>query len=165
MKLLMERHLCPDNIPNMAIPRTNPKVWDLMNRGAQVADNATQKVQALQTHALSALLGIINAVGSNLGGATEDHLETMTDATRLLTMSFASLTQVRKELVRNCLGYPIAKYCTWETAVGEETLFVDLGKKSKDKDELHYKLRKKSKYRWAFPIYIDKITCLQMNNG
>ncbi len=71
-----------------------------------------------------------------LRGAAEDHLATMTDATCLITMSFASLTQVRKELVRNSLGFPIAKFCTWETVVGEEQLFVELGKKLKDKDDV-----------------------------
>ncbi len=140
MKLIMQRHLCPENIVNTQVPRTNPEVWELMSRGAQVADNATQRVQLMQAHALSSILEVINAVGNNTGGQTEDHLNTMTDATRLITMSFASLTQVRKELVRNSLGFPIAKFCSWETPVGEDVLFTDLGKKLKDKDEVHFKL-------------------------
>ncbi len=109
MKSIMSKHLVPENVPNMCVPRTNTEVWDLMNHGNQVADNVTQQVQLMQVHALSALLEIINAIGSNTAGPTEDHLATLTDATRLITMSFSSLTQVRKELVRNCLGYLVKK--------------------------------------------------------
>ncbi len=94
----MDKHLCPENVPNMAVPSTNPEVW---GRGHQVADNATQRVQTMQVHALSELLSIINLIGNSNGGLTETHLSTLMDATRLLTMPFASLMQVHKELIQN----------------------------------------------------------------
>ncbi len=143
MKSLMEKHKCPENIPNMQVPRTNTEVWDNMSRGNQVVDNATQRIQSLQVHALSAILSIINAIGTGNGGLSESHLGTLTDATRMLTMSFSSLLQVRKELIRNSLGFPLAKFCTWETVVGAEVLFTELSKKLKDRDETQYKLRRK----------------------
>ena len=147
MKLIMQRHLCPENIPNAAVPKTNPEIWENMPRGAQVADSAIQRTQSLHVHALSAVLEIINAIGNNSAGPTESHLATLTDCTRLLTMSFASSCQVRKELIRNHLGMPLAKFCSWETPVGQEHLFTDLGKKLKDRDETQVKLKRKNKYR------------------
>ncbi len=42
VKVLMDKHRCPENIPNMTIPKTNTEVWDLLPRGYQVADNGTQ---------------------------------------------------------------------------------------------------------------------------
>ncbi len=143
----MEKHRCPENVPNMMVPKTNTEVWDLLPRGYQVADNGTQRVQTMQVHALSALLAIINEIGNGNGGTTESHLERLTDATRLLTMSFASLTQVRKELIRNSLGYPLAKFCTWENVVGQDVLFTELTKKLKDRDETQYKLRRRNRSR------------------
>ncbi len=80
-KSLMDKHRCPANVPNMAVPRTNTEVWEILPRGQQVTDNATQRVQAMQVHALSALLSIINQIGSGNGGMTETHLSTLTDAT------------------------------------------------------------------------------------
>ncbi len=143
----MSKHLCPANIPNMGTPKTNPEVWELMPRGYQVADNYTQKVQQILAHALSAILEIITAIGSDTGGSTESHLRTLTDAQRLVTMGFSWLTQIRKELIRNCLGFPIAKFCTWESLVGTDLLFQDLHKKLKDRDETTFKLRRKKQFR------------------
>ncbi len=122
-------------------------MWDHLNRGQQVADNSIQRVQSLMAHGLSAIIGVINAIGSGTAGLTEEHLETLTDANRLVTMSFASMCQVRKELIRSAMGFPLAKLCTWETPVGQELLFPDLGKKLKDKDEVQVKLRRRRKYR------------------
>ncbi len=119
----------------------------MLNRGQQVADNGVQKVQSLMAHGLSAIISVINAIGSGTAGLTEDHLETLTDANRLVTMGFSSMLQIRKELIRNALGFPLAKLCTWETPIGQDLIFPDLGKKLKDKDEVHIKLRKQNKFR------------------
>ncbi len=64
-------------------------------------------------------------------------------------MSHTYLNQVRKELVRNSLGYPIAKFCTWDTPVGASVLFEGLPKMLKDREESYLKLRRRSRYRWA----------------
>ena len=127
----------------MTVPRTNPEVWDLLNRGQQVADTSVQRVQSFQAHALSAIIDIINQIGSGTAGLTEEHLRTLTNANRLVTMSFSTMSQIRKELIRNALGMPLAKLCTWETPVGKELLFPELGKKLKDKDEMQVKLRRR----------------------
>ncbi len=131
----------------MAVPRTNPEVWDMLNRGQQVADNSTQKVQSLMAHALSAIIEVINQIGSGTAGLTEEHLQTLTDANRLVTMSFSAMCQVRKELIRNALGFPLGKLCTWDTPIGQELLFPELGKKLKDKDDMQVKLRRQNKFR------------------
>ncbi len=58
---------------------------------------------------------IIDQIGNDTAGITESHLDELTDANCIVTMSFAYMVQVRKDLVRNALGYPISKFCTWET--------------------------------------------------
>ncbi len=139
-----QRHLCPENIPNMAVPRTNPEVWEALNKGQQVVDMATQRIQTSLAHALSAIFEMINAIGD---GSAESHLLSLTDANRLITDAFTSLSQVRKEQYRNALGFPIGKLCTWSTPVGQELIFPNLGKKLKDGDDTRVKLRKKNKFR------------------
>ncbi len=147
MKIIVEKYKIPENIPNMVIPKTNTEIWELMPRGTQVADNSVQKIQSVQVHALSALLAIIDAIGTGNGGCTETHLTTLTDLTRLITMSFTSLTQVRKELIRNSMGFPVAKFCMWDTIVGHNVLFTELNKKLKDRDDTQYKLRRRIRTR------------------
>ncbi len=147
VKQACNRHLCPENVQNLTVPRTNTEVWEAMNKGQQIVDGSVQRIQTSLSHALSAIIEMIEAIGSGTAGPTEDHLLGLTDANRLITNSFTSLTQVRKEMYRNALGFPIGKLCTWETPVGKELVFPDLGKKLKDKDETQVKLRKRNKFR------------------
>ncbi len=109
-------------------------------------DLASQRVQSLQTGALTAILRIIDAICRDCAGPTENHLEGLMDAVRLLSMSFASSNQVRKEAIRNAMGFPLARFCNWETTVGKETLFVELAKKLKDRDEARINLRRRNRY-------------------
>ncbi len=147
VKLARQRHLVPENIPNMSVPRTNTEVWEALNKGQQVVDMATQRVQQSLAHALAAIFEMINAIGDGTAGSTESHLLGLTDANRLITDAFTSLSQVRKEQFRNALGYPIGKLCTWSTPVGQDLIFPDLGKKLKDGDDTRVKLGHKNKYR------------------
>ncbi len=131
------------NIPNMQVPKTDADVWDVLERGSQIADNTVQRSQNLQAAALAAILNIVNSIGTGSAGMTEEHLEVLTDCVRMLTMGFSTLNQVRKEIIRNALQYPIAKFCTAEAPVGTETLFIDLTKKLSERDTTKAKLVKK----------------------
>ncbi len=110
-------------------------------------DSNVQRTQSLLAHALSAILGIINEIGSGTAGLTESHLQTLTDANRLVTFSFSSLIQVRKELIRNALGFPIVKLCSWDFPVGQDLLFPELGKKLKDRGETTVNLHRRQQNR------------------
>ncbi len=68
------------------------------------------------------------------------------DASKLVSISFVSLLQVHKKLIRNCLGFPMAKFCSWDTPVGQDSLFTYLNKKLKDCDDIQFKLRTCSRY-------------------
>ncbi len=118
-----------------------------MNKGVQIVDLSVQRLQALQVAALSVILRIIDQIGSDSAGMTESHLEELTDANRLVTMSFAYMVQVRKDLVRNAMGFPVAKFCNWETPVGKDLLFPDLTKKIKERDDAHVNLSRRNNYR------------------
>ncbi len=58
-------------------------------------------------------------------------------------IGFVSLHQVRKDLVRNALGWPIARLCDWATPVGTDTLFLDLARRLSEKDTTRAKLGKR----------------------
>ncbi len=145
-KMMTTKYKVPENVPNLQVPRTNPEVWENLHRGTQMLDNQVQRVQLLQVNALSVILRIIDEIGTNRGGLTESHLEELTDANRMLSMGFSSLNQVRKEAIRNAMGYPLAKMCGWDTPVGSESLFPDLSKKLKEKDEVQFNLRRRNRY-------------------
>ena len=147
VKQCTSAHPTTSNVPNMTVPRTNPEIWEMLNRGQQVVDNTVQRVQSYQAHALSAIIDIINQIGNGTAGLTEQHLRTLTNANRLVTMSFSTMSQIRKELVRNSLGMPLAKLCNWEVPVGKDLLFPDLGRKLKDKDEVQVKLCRRKQFR------------------
>ncbi len=134
-------------MPNLCTPRTNSEIWDNLNRGHQTVDVGTQRAQSMQVSALSVIIRIVDEISNDRAGPTEDHLIALMDAVRLMAMSHSSLNQVRKEAIRNAMGYPIARFCNWECVVGRETLFVDISKKIKDRDEAQWKLRRRNQFR------------------
>ncbi len=87
-----------------------------MNKGVQIAELSVQKLMSLQAAALSIILKIIDQIGNDTAGLTETHLRELTDTNRIVTMSFTNMMQVRKDLIRNAMGYPLAKFCSWDTA-------------------------------------------------
>ncbi len=131
-------------MPNLQVPKTDVEVYERMAKPQQIVDHGLQRVQSLQAAALTSLLLVIDAVGSGTAGSTESQLEAITGATRLITMGFGGLHQVRKDCVRNALGWPIARLCDWSTPVGTETLFLDLGKRLSEKDTTRAKLGRRS---------------------
>jgi len=54
---------------------------------------------------------------------------------------------VRKDVLRNDTGEPLARLCTWDTTIGQDWLFVcDVTKKCKERAEDHYKPGQKRKH-------------------
>ena len=131
----------------MEVPTTETEIFELMDKGHQITDAALQKSQSLQAIALGSILRILNSNGNGRGGLTEQHLEGLLDANRVITMSFSSVNQIRKELIRNCLGWPIAKLCTWSTPVGTSNLFPDLNRRLTERDTTRARLGRRNKYQ------------------
>ncbi len=132
----------------MAVPNTDQEVWENLDKGSQIADLGVQRSQSMQMTALSSILRIINAIGDGNAGLAEDHLQILTDATRMITSSVSSLNQVRKDTIRNCMGWPIARLCNWKTPVGTTTLFPELNKKLTENDSARSKLsRRNNKFK------------------
>lgn len=143
---LLKMYPRPANVPGLSVPRTNPEVWESMHRGAAIADGAVQRIQGIMARACSASLQLVDAVGGGDRSQVEDHLEEISDIVRGLSASFSALSQVRKDIIRNDLGDPVAKLCTWETKVGQEFLFEgDVGKAAKERDSRTNSLRRKKK--------------------
>ncbi len=145
-KELTASYKAPQNITRLQTPKTNADVWELLQRGVQIVDSTAQRVQHLQVAALSAVVKIVDQIGADTAGQCVDHVQEMSDMVTILVMSFSYLSQIRKELIRNALGYPIAKFCTWDTPVGIEDLFPDLPKKLKEREESQLKLRRRNNY-------------------
>ena len=145
-KKLLEAYPRPANIENLQVPRTNQDVWDSLRRGSAIVDGNIQKIQALLGRSCSATIQLIDQVGSGSGGTMESHLAEVTDIVRGICTSFSSLNQVRKDIVRNELGEPMARLCSWDTPVGADTLFEgDVGKMIKEREDGRAKIVRRKK--------------------
>ncbi len=145
-KDMTDSYKAPKNVARLQTPKTNADIWELLNRGVQIVDSTTQRVQNLQVSSLAVLVRIVDQIGGDEAGACADHVTELSDAVTMMVMGFSYLSQVRKELIRNALGYPLAKFCTWDTPVGVEDLFPDLSKKLKEREESQLKLRRRNRY-------------------
>ncbi len=146
-KVIREKYPLIENVPNLMVPQTDREVYENMDKGAQIADQAVQHSQRLQAHALSAILRVLNAIGHGNAGMTHEHTRLLTDATRLISGSFTSGHQIRRDIIRNSMGWPLARLCDWRTPVGTETLFPDLNRKLSENDTTRTKLKRFNKYK------------------
>ena len=161
LKELSKKYYRPANVPNLEVPRLNPEVWEQLRKGSLIVDSLLQKIQTLLSKAISIMLHILDKVGSEQGGQTEDHLQEMSDCLRCLGAMFSLLNHTRKDLVRNDAGEPLSRLCTWETPVGTDKLFdVDVPKAIEDRDKAAQRLKKKRRqYKWVhFTIYTYDLT-------
>ncbi len=131
------------------MPKTDGPVWEVMSKGSQIADNTVQKALTMLSAGISAMLAIINKIGYDRNNTEKavDCLSTLTDVVHLMIMAFNMNNQARKEIIRNNLQWPIAKFCGPEVQVGTETLFVELNKKLAERDTTKSKLTKKFAYK------------------
>ncbi len=116
-----------------------------MHQGHKAVDMGVQKVQNLQVNALASIIQILEEICKDQAGSTDQHLDALMDSVRLMSMAFSSCNHVRKEAIRNALGYPIARFCNWEFEVGTDTLFVDVAKQIEDRDKAQFKLRRRGR--------------------
>ena len=145
-KKLLEAYPRPGNIKNLQVPRTNQDVWDSLCRSSAIVDGNIQKVQALLGRSCSATIQLIDQVGSGSGGTMESHLTEITDIVQGICASFSSLNQVSKNIVRNELGEPMARLCSWDTPVGADSLFEgDVGKMIKEREDGRAKIVRRNK--------------------
>lgn len=142
---LCKKYPRPENVENMRVPKTNDQVFSVMNKGPKYVDIGIQKAQLMLLKGLGPIITIIDDIGKGKKQPMETYLESCMDSLRLVTAAFSSLSQVRKDVVRNDVK-EMTKLCTWETPVGKEDLFgVDVMKKL---DEV--KKSKKLKVRDSF---------------
>ena len=142
-KKMCETYLPPANVENLQVPKTNVEVWELLHPGVKIVDASVQKIQSIQVAGLSAILKLLDNYGKDIGNLDEDQLQQLTDATNMACMAFSSMNQIRKDLIRNALGFPIAKFCVWDSVVGPDLLFPGLGKKVKERDETRINLKRR----------------------
>lgn len=150
VKKLLKCRPRPANVEHLVVPRTNTNVYENLQRGAAIVDGSIQRSQGLLARALSAALQLVNTIGEDSSSPLEKHLGQISDIIRGIATAFSSLSQTRKDCIRNDSGDPIAKMCTWETPVGAEWLFAgDVAKQVHDKEQARLKLRKKRFNRYV----------------
>ncbi len=148
---VMKKYKKPANVKALKVPKTNSEVFDGMNKGPKVTDACVQKTQLMLSKALVPLIMTVNDIGIGKADELAPKLEPFMDVIRLTAGALSQLSQVRKDIIRNDLKYPMAKLCTWETPVGDDWLFgPDVVKKVKEKSEFKklkpYFRRKSGKY-------------------
>ena len=128
---ICKKYARPGNIANMVVPKTNNDVWANMRKGPRIVDMELQKVQLTLLKGLGPLLSFINDISTGKAKQPQEYLESMNDALRLVTAAFSSLSQTRKDVIRNDVcDFSFAKLCMWDTPVGQMDLFgVDVLKK------------------------------------
>ena len=147
---MIEKYPRPENIAGLNVPKTNDVVWDSMKKGPQVVDASIQKVQTVLAKTLVPIIHMVNDIGS---GKTEnkpvsEYLTPLTDVFRLGSAAFSLLNQTRKDVIRNDLGYPTSKICSWKYKVGECELFEDdVTKKLKELKDQNKQFRANSNSR------------------
>ena len=137
----------PKNVTRLQVPNTNRDVWEIMKKGAQIVDASTQKVQGLMVSMLSVLTKLMDSICSDTAGSCADHMRELSDTVTMGVMMFCYLSQIRKDVIRNSIGHPIIRFCTWDTMVGKSELFENLPKKMMERDENQLKLRCRGGYR------------------
>ena len=147
VKALTTLYKAPKNVTRLQTPNTNRDVWELMKKGAQIVDSSTPKVQGLMVSMLAVLTKLMDSICSDTAGSCADHMRELSDTVTMGVMSFCYLSQIRKDIIRNSIGHPIIRFCTWDTMVGKTELFEDLPKKLKEREENQLKLRRRGGYR------------------
>jgi hypothetical protein len=145
IKKVMAKYPRPKNLTNLVIPKTNKDVLQALRKGTAIVDGLIQKVQMMLSKATVVFVKCIDDIGCNRAGSAESYLESLMDGQ--LSAAFSTLCQIRKDVIRNDLGEPMARLCTWDTAVGQQALFdCDATKKCKEGDESSYRIGQKRKH-------------------
>lgn len=114
----------PENIANLAVPKTNGDVWEKLHKGSKFMDLMAQKAQFALSKGLVPLIHFLHDVGTKATKSTEEYLLPINDSLRMIVAAFNYLSQLRKDIIRN--DYKdncVTKLCTWDTAVGDVELF------------------------------------------
>ena len=102
-------------------PKTNELVVSAMRVGAKIVDNAIANVQSIFGKSISPLMNMMADTNNDELKNTPivKYLPELTDAAKLGSAAIALLNQVRKDNIRNELGFPASQLCTWATPVGD----------------------------------------------
>ena len=121
----VDKYAHPENVPNLAVPKTNDVIWDRMRKGPQIVDAHIQKAQRCVSKTLIPLINIMNDLGHGTlkDWPVSDLAQPIIDALRLGCAAFSLLSQTRKEVIRNDMDYTFAKLCTWKYDVMPDQLF------------------------------------------
>lgn len=151
LKEVCERYPAPENTKNILVPKTNPEIWKLLNKGQRVRDARLQKTQSLVTKSITASVGLLNTVRCTRKSGGKPDLKNMenvlTDIVRLTSACFADINSLRKEGMKSGLSDQYKPLCSKsEEGESNELLFGenladrirDLGESSKMVNKLQF---------------------------
>ena len=95
-----------------------------MWKGSLYLDLLIQKCQLMTSKALIPILRLVDDINTQPKRHISDYHESLHDSLRLLTASFNSLSQARKDVIKTTFhDSHVSKLCTWDTPVGTDYLF------------------------------------------
>ena len=128
IKSLLVKHNKPSNMGNLSVPKTNPAIYKQLKKGPQIVDMQVQKAQLYLAKALvpaSKAMANIMTKSKDAEKPIATLIADMGDILKLGTAAFVTLSQARKEVIRNDMKYPVSTVCTVTTPVGQAELFGD----------------------------------------
>lgn len=84
---LAEKHVRPQNLPNLTVPKTNAPVWERLRMGSRVVDAALQKVQAVLVKSMIPVLRVVEDIGAGKVEGVNKFIEPLNDTVRLVGAS------------------------------------------------------------------------------
>lgn len=129
IKTVMERHLCPENTPNLRVPSVNPQVWRMLPAHSKTRDVGMQKTQLLVVKNLIITSKLLNVVA--IANKAKNKIETseitplVTDLLRIGSALFADLSQNRKDAIRPNINNEFQQLCKPTANSSTEFLFGD----------------------------------------
>ena len=116
----------PTNVPHFQVPKMNPEVLHAMNPFVTKFDKRLSYLNVWISKAMAPIAAMLGDTGKDTGKTLNSYKSDLSDVLHLLIATFNFMNQVRKEHLRNTLGrrdQALSSLCTWETLVGEKSLF------------------------------------------
>ena len=151
IKSLKEDYICPENVPNLKTPITNPEIWHLMHPRDQEKDKKIQYQSDLLIHTMRATSKALSNLQEMKTGTLKMNLNTIEvdlfNSIKFSSSLFNSMNYERKQMIRPVIPKPYNNICSKSSeSEGNDFLFgsdlIENIKKTSDQTKLLAHLQK-----------------------
>ena len=128
VKEVVEKHLCPQNTPNLRVPRVNPQVWRMLPAHAKTKDVQMQKMHMMMVKSVTItakLFSVIIQQQKKGTIATKSVTPLITDLLRIGSAIYTDFSQQRREAVKPYLNDECKELCKPNEDSSTQFLFGD----------------------------------------